>query len=269
MKVRILKSFKDSPEYWGEIGEVFDDKPKNLYYNVRMSDGRVLIPYKPTVYNPQCEIVDEEDIIIAKNLVGWKLKDSCKEYEKSIRNIVGPCPLPLNEEYIYEGTFMYHRLLKAGLLDVWFDRVYSTKFKEGDPVYIVDGGDGAKGCSGRFGFIINKPLSKPTGYSGKLFNEKGSYYVNVNDNIWGLGNKCIIEKTTKEEVLSHQPLSINGYKVEKTSGGISIGCQVISRKVLESLLDLYGRDAFSISLKVDGTEITKELLDKMFKICGE
>lgn len=52
-----IHNYQLYPEYEGMIGTILEDNIH--YYTVKMSDGKIIYPYKPNAISPQCEFVDD------------------------------------------------------------------------------------------------------------------------------------------------------------------------------------------------------------------
>ena len=75
-------------------------------------------------------------------------------------------------------------------------------------------------------------------------------------------------------VADKQTITISGYKAEVTThrygiSGIKFGCKTISSNQLIAFRDLLNTQdsEMKVDLKINGTEITKEMLEKLIKMC--
>lgn len=73
------------------------------------------------------------------------------------------------------------------------------EFEVGKWVKIISGGFGAMGATGRVGRVTNKP-SQSTDYHGEDRDKTNVFIELPNGEVWGLGNRHIIEYATPSEV---------------------------------------------------------------------
>lgn len=154
-----------------------------------------------------------------KKIIGYKLKESCKEYAeaackiegyKSIGEFIRDCKvIKLNEDYATDRVAGFEKLRKAGVLELWFDKVYVDEFKVGDWVVVNSVNQGGSGN----GIWTNNLISQlyPVGYqgaSGKLpyeasFSAKGntSYYNISLSDIQRLATETEIKDATKKTIV--------------------------------------------------------------------
>lgn len=88
-KVKITEKFKDVyPEYVGKEGVVIKDKEDEKFLVVKMADGEEIWPYKPGTYNPQCELLPEENEYHIDRLRDKKVAIHCttaEEYKQVVK----------------------------------------------------------------------------------------------------------------------------------------------------------------------------------------
>lgn len=74
------------------------------------------------------------------------------------------------------------------------------KFEVGKWVKVIDGKNGAYGCNGNIGMVINSPLIEPENLSGVLF-ENAKFFIQLPcGKIWSFRNGVVVEPATLEEV---------------------------------------------------------------------
>lgn len=96
------------------------------------------------------------------------------------------------------------------------------KFKAGDVVKIINGGNGSSYLDGAIITIINRPVKKPINYGGQIYEwiDTISYYGETFDksHTIGLSHHCVLQELTPKEVTKwrkENPIKlpkINGYE---------------------------------------------------------
>jgi hypothetical protein len=168
-----------------------------------------------------------------KEIIGWKLKDSCEQYEKAAVDICraqGSIKTNLNkyaEGYNFtKDSDVSDWLRDAGVLDLWFEPVYEEEFKVGGWVFVINGGSGAFCANGVVGQLCTKQEALLLNYQGAISSSTAIYYVKINEDSYGLCQGCKIRKATPEEIKAAQTLKFGGYDVtfEKVTSGVRISC---------------------------------------------
>lgn len=166
-----------------------------------------------------------------KEIIGYKLKEDCKQYEEAAEKIAGfsngsRIPGKFNNwmKVNPNGCFTYN-LKEAGVLELWFEPVYEKKFKVGDWIAIENSNElesGCKGCKEGIYQVIPKPMNDS--WNG-LSKDDNGFFVETFDKIWKISN-IGVRLATPEEIQSAQTLKFGGYGVtfEKVTSGVRITC---------------------------------------------
>lgn len=225
----LLKHNYENPEwngtdyYYSYIkGEFFADN----YPEIR---GCVQISFEQFIkYVLKQDVMKEND----KEIIGWKLKDSCEQYTIAALNIIRQ-----DRFYIFGEGYNFSNnsttasdLKKAGVLELWFEPVYAEEFKVGDWITIEDSNKlqpGCKGCKRRTYHIISKPMTDWCGLS----EDDGGFFVKTFDEVWKISN-IGVRLATPEEIKTAQipQITINGYKGEFFDYYVKFGCAEIDRE---------------------------------------
>jgi hypothetical protein len=159
-----------------------------------------------------------------KKIIGYKLTKP--EYEKAANQITGTENLILHSQnYNFQiDTIAYDRVVKAGVLDLWFEPVYEEeKFKVGDWVTTTT--------------EIANCYEKPK--KGEVFQitEIKSEYVYFS--LCQAVSKDRIRKATEEEIKKAQSIEIGGYEVKINYYDIKINNVSYSKNDLAVLKYLF------------------------------
>lgn len=185
-----------------------------------------------------------------KKIIGYKFKEGCEKFEKAAVAICKPADIEdfdLFEEQGYKVSMIADCLAKtkleeAEVLGLWFEPVYEEPFKVGDWVRWT-------GCNPLTAQIIRR--------------ESGNFWV-LNEDTHDSCSELFLRKATPEEIKAVTTVKISGYELEKNSdGSVTFGCQTFSKETVTALKDLFSRDAFKFSCKIDDTDITLDMINKM------
>lgn len=135
-----------------------------------------------------------------KTIIGYKFKPEFEKLEHIAANIAFTNP---KKGFSYKTdihlgfaptSIAEIRLKEAGVLDLWFDKVYhEEQFKEGDYVVVIDSGNSGLGCLDRIGQLVSKPRRYENGAT------KPKRYIEFDDQVWGL-DQATLRKATPEEI---------------------------------------------------------------------
>ena len=155
--------------------------------------------------------------VMNKEIVGWKLKEDCKQYEQCAAHIVFDSSthskLETYSDRLYnveDKSNGYYRLQKAGVLELWFEPVYFQKLKKGDWVTVIQDCD----FKGRT-IQLTKDSFK---------NVIDGYDVAIFGICWSFPDQ--VRPATPEEIKAIQTLKFGGYDVtfKKVTSGLRITC---------------------------------------------
>lgn len=175
-----------------------------------------------------------------KEIVGWKLKEECKEYEKYALQISTATRfIPSQDGTLFSNSsYISEKLKQAGVLDLWFEPVYKEEetFCVGDWVTVEK-------------YITEDYLGRQNFKIGDTFRVKkilNSMCAGVTQWIYdGFDNQISINslrKATPEEIKAAQTpqITINGYKGEFFDWGVRFGCAEFDKDVFTLLYELKG-----------------------------
>lgn len=181
------------------------------------------------------KIINKKEEIMDKEIIGWKLKEDCEQYESAALKLV-------NSSRFYSFAEGYNfainsenesSLKKAGVLELWFEPVYKEEFKIGNWIYIINTGTsvtcpltdtgkehhGAKRCD----------VVKIEGitYKDGNANIKDPRYYGKN---WNLRTESFRKATPEEiEAAQYPQITINNYKGEFFDNFVKFGCAKIDK----------------------------------------
>lgn len=165
------------------------------------------------------EVMKEND----KEIIGWKLKDDCKKNSKAAFYI---CTGYTNDNGIYgnvESSHDIEKLKDAGVLELWFEPVFTEEFEVGDWITVIEdiSSGWLKNTKCRT-FQITREKNKYQ--RGEYFGVSGAGYTNVE-----LYAKFRL--ATPEEIKAAQipQITINGYKGEFFDNYVKFGCAEIDK----------------------------------------
>jgi len=72
-----------------------------------------------------------------KPIVGYKLKESALEFKNAVEVLCGGMPITSTVEILVD-SIAHKALVRADVLDKWFEPTYAPQFKVGDWVYVLD-----------------------------------------------------------------------------------------------------------------------------------
>lgn len=204
--------------------------------------------YKEITFEQFQQFVLKTTKTMEKEILEYKLKFA--EYIKDANTITGTSTDYTKNGFIPDSV-AYKKLKEAGVLDLWFEKVYKEEFKVGDWVKLKSnaGGWGAPQEISNTNVKITKiDLRQRSEHSGTIFFDfNGKEKTTVIDKIERL--------STPEEIKAAQIQlpTINGYQGSYENGIIKYGCA-------EFL------DSFFINLELSsGVKITKEQIKQIVK----
>jgi len=212
-----------------------------------------------------------------KEIIGYKLKDSAKQYEKAAAKIIhGTAYTGKLNRYsggynFNVGSDAYTTLKEAGVLDLWFEPVYKDSYKVGDYVYCLESG---KNHSNHPQYKMGQGMDEGDVDEIVALEEYEGHTVAVTK------TKAVIRlsehphafrKATKEEYEEKATITLGGYKVQKGPYGSGdadghFGCFNINGDDLRFLIRLLRKTEAHAELKIKGVEVTVEALNKILKV---
>ena len=199
-----------------------------------------------------------------QKLLGYKFKSNQSELIKAALAIEGNNAFGLASIYSFIlkpgiNQTSINKLNQAGVLDLWFDKVYEEEFKVGDYVVLTKNPSGwaNKELLG----TTYKIIADRKQYAGNLM----IYTVeNMEGNVkGGLDDGCY-RLATAQEIENTQNVTISGYKAELEGSVIKFGCQSFNKSTIESLINLKGRTEMTFKCSVNGSDISLETLKKLY-----
>jgi hypothetical protein len=168
-----------------------------------------------------------------KEIIGWKLKEDCKQYEQAAFCI---CTGYANDNGIHgnvESSYDIEKLKDAGVLELWFKPVYKQEFKVGDWVTVDK-------------YITEDNLGRNNFKIGDTFciEDIGESVIPFIDKwVYSKSNRCgeisinsLRKATTKEIKAAQTPqITINGYKGEFFDDYVKFGCANIHKNIFLDL----------------------------------
>lgn len=218
------------------------------YYTFHQCKGN--FTYTEITFDQFNKYVLKQDTM-EKEIIGYKLKEDCKQYVKAICRIegyqgFGESIRDCQPIYIIEGKIdrsnSFNRLKEAGVLDLWFDPVYKDKFKVGDWIYCVD--EGGNNTQHKEYKVCYEP-----GDVIQIDHFGISSHSRQQVAISKLGHVLYIEQfkekfrlATPEEIKNskYPNITINGYKGEFFDDYVKFGCAKIDKDLFIDLENLGG-----------------------------
>ena len=186
-------------------------------------------------------------ITMEKKIIGYKLTKP--EYEKAANQITGAENL-ISQNYNFQiDSIAYDRVVKAGVLDLWFEPVYKEEFKVGDWVTTTTE-------------IANCYEKYKKGEVFQLTEIQCEYvYFSPGQAV----SKDRIRKATEEEIKKAQSIEIGGYGVKINSIDIEINNVSYSKNDLIVLKHLFKQGQIkSLNVGCSGQyTVDLELLEKI------
>lgn len=184
-----------------------------------------------------------------KKIIGYKLKDECKQYESAACRITGNELLckqsALNPSYHFAiGSLMETKIKESGVLDLWFEPVYrEEEYKVGDTVI----------TNGYHDEYDGKPLEilEINGNGFCTFNKK---------NGWNFHIGRIVRRATREEIEASQTKVIT-LRCEGGTFDIEVSKKGIYYKLEDKLLKHTDLKLIDFTVKVGGYEFTPSHID--------
>jgi len=125
------------------------------------------------------------------------------------------------------------RLKEAGVLDLWFEKVYAPEFKENDWVFVKYANGNGVDKTGLVSQLFTKEVTNAT---GKLYKES-DFCVKQRSAYLRIQTSDIVRLATIEEIKAAQIQlpTINGYSGSYENGIIKYGCAEFSKMFFEHL----------------------------------
>jgi len=166
-----------------EMGAFICDNGKtNGYYTNPFNHFRkatkeeIIAHFSPKIFNG---VTPTEPKTMEKKIIGYKLKDDCKQYEEAAASI---CYTGINSGKLSNNSFGNFTpnsegaklIQKAGVIDLWFEPVYEEKFKVGDYLYCLYYGAFNGKSNGKAGDVLRiSSFENEMIYSQKVSFENG------------------------------------------------------------------------------------------------
>ena len=119
---------KEGIEYWYYSERVYDFEHPNFVSLEKVDE------YLEITFEQFKNYVLKQDNMKEKEIIGYKLKEDCKQYEEASKKIVTNIS-DYTVDIFEEDSRAYNKFKQAGVLDLWFEPVFCYKeeeFKVGD-----------------------------------------------------------------------------------------------------------------------------------------
>lgn len=166
-----------------------------------------------------------------------------------------------SEELYYNLPEQWNEAIKAAseIIEV------KEEFEKGDYVTVDKKPSMWTGSAGGDCPLYDGPTFPYTGIilNTKVWGREEDKQIGYNIEGYGFCLSCTdIRKATEEEIEKSQTIDIKGYTATKEGSLIAFGCQKFDKADLRAYRDLLNRP-ISINLEIEGTKITKEILEKL------
>ena len=148
-----------------------------------------------------------------RKIIGYKLKKDCEQYEKAASSLM---QAEFGKNFVVTVQSCINLLVKAEVLNLWFEPIYEEQFKVGDWV------------------SFTSEIDKCT-YTSKIKDWTSHSYCILENGAEPF--KHLLRKATPEEIKAVQipKITINGYKGEFYDDYVKFGCAEIHKTIFIDL----------------------------------
>jgi hypothetical protein len=188
-----------------------------------------------------------------KKIIGYKAPYDLTDGTGAVAVQKGHLFIKENHHYNAQGKVLFG--LPKEIVEKW-EPVYEEEFKAGDWVTVISVYSGDLIKMGETYQVMDvkeeKQLVNLAAVPGSINKDGG----------WNTP-KGNVRKATPEEIKKAQTIKIGKYEAEFKRDYVKFGCQEFYKGALENLVKTLFRSDFKTELKINGVEITKELLTKL------
>ncbi len=198
-----------------------------------------------------------------KKIVSYKMKPEFHKYAKQAAEIEGYVQIGTSvSDYpidVEKKSSAIQKLKDAGVLDIWFEPVYSTylEYNVGDYLYCVKDFKMSSGYTAYTKGIVYKSER-----NGCITDDQGS--VNHTMSPGRIEENFRIATDTEAKLFYKGNIKILGRLMEKEDGKAKFGCRRFSKTTIEELISLAKEIGKDFQFKVGDTQITLGLLNKIY-----
>ena len=224
-----------------KVGTTFYHKSeKDLIYTISKIDGNnvevswnrlsTTYPLDSVLYNIKdgTWIITTEEKTMEKKIIGYKLIKP--EYKNAINNILKMPQFEIDILTVDGHKTCISDLKEAGVLDLWFDKVYEEEYKVGDYVTVIESKFGFNGEEGKTYKIFGWQENHENRF---FYEEDGQPTINI--------NIVKVRKATPEEIEKASTIKIGDYEVKFTAEGVVIENVTYTSGEIATLADLVKR----------------------------
>lgn len=156
--------------------------------------------------------------------------------------------------------------LPKELVEIW-EPVYESKgFKKGEYVVIESSTLtlSAYHVGGVYQLRENFSPAEPHAFLTAL-DDNGSTTNGYESSSADFFERIRVRAATPEEIEQYQSIEVLGYHAKFGKDLVSFGCQTLSKEQVEVVHDLVNRPGAKFTLSVDGKEIPRDMINKVFK----